>query len=67
MTINRKRDNILIDDFMAVAGRQRIEATVARAAMARVNKAVSHWSKYAQIAGVADVQSKKIDGLIAPD
>ena len=67
MTINRKRDNILIDDFMAVARRQGIEAVAAREAVVRVNEAVSHWSEYAQTAGVANAQSKKIDGLIAPD
>jgi serine/threonine-protein kinase HipA len=66
MTINRKRDNILIDDFMAVARRQGIEATAAREAMVRVNEAVSHWSEYALLAGVADQQSEKIAWLIVP-
>ena len=66
MTINRKRDNILIEDFMAVARRQGIEATTAREAMVRVNEAVSHWNKYALLAGVADQQSQKIALLIVP-
>jgi serine/threonine-protein kinase HipA len=67
MTINRKRDNILIEDFMAVAGRQGIDTVAAREAIVRVNEAVSHWSDYAQTVGAVDPQSKKIDGLIAPD
>lgn len=66
MTINRKRDNIHIDDFMAVAGRQGIEPSDATEAITRVNEAVSHWGEYAQQAGVGGQQSKKIAGLIAP-
>lgn len=64
MTINRKRDNIHIDDFMAVAGRQGIEAVDAREAIARVSEAVSYWAEYAQRAGVGDQQNQKIGRLI---
>lgn len=66
MTINRKRADILDEDFMAVAERQGIQAASAREAITRVKEAVSRWGEYADRAGVGGQQRDKIARLIAP-
>ncbi|MEH6582653.1 MAG: type II toxin-antitoxin system HipA family toxin [Halioglobus sp.] len=66
MTINRKRADIVDEDFMAVADRQGIQAASARSAIEKVKNAVSQWGEYAKQAGVGSRQSEKIARLIVP-
>ncbi|MEZ5503546.1 MAG: type II toxin-antitoxin system HipA family toxin [Halioglobus sp.] len=64
MSVNRKREAIVDEDFLAVARRQGVNRALAKRAIARVREAVANWPRYAQRAAVSDAQAAKIAGLL---
>jgi serine/threonine-protein kinase HipA len=64
MTINRKREKINDEDFMAVANRQGINRSSAKRMIDSVKGAVSNWGDYAEKATVSEKKKNSIGSLI---
>jgi len=64
MTVNRKRENIGYDDFMAVAKRQGIKGSSAKRMVESVEESVAHWVGFAEEATVSDQKTSSISRLI---
>jgi len=66
MTVNRKRDNITDDDFLAVAQRQGLNMTSAKRLLETTKSAIKNWYRVAREAQVDERKTRLIGGLIAP-
>lgn len=66
MTVNRKRDNITEEDFLAVAHRQGLNIASAKRLIERVNAARVKWDSFAQQAQLDEKKAKLIGNLINP-
>ncbi|WP_043583692.1 type II toxin-antitoxin system HipA family toxin [Geminisphaera colitermitum] len=60
MTINGKRDDFTLPDFRACAQSAMMKRGRADTILAEVTEAVKRWPKFAEQAGVAEVQTKQI-------
>lgn len=66
MTVNRKRDHITEEDFMAVAIRQGLNKASAKRLIAAVREAMAKWYDFAELARVDDRKTAAIGKLIMP-
>jgi serine/threonine-protein kinase HipA len=66
MTVNRKRDNITGEDFLAVAKRQGLNTASAKRLIENVKSATENWHSFAKAAQVDERKARFIDGLIMP-
>ncbi|MEM9257295.1 MAG: type II toxin-antitoxin system HipA family toxin [Pseudomonadota bacterium] len=66
MTVNRKRDNITTEDFVAVAKRQGLNVASCKRLIDSVKAATSSWQTYAQAAQVDERKANLIGDLIIP-
>lgn len=66
MTVNRKRDNISDEDFLAVAQRQGLNMASAKRFITNIKSATANWYSFAKAAEVDERKSQLIGGLIAP-
>lgn len=63
MSINGKRENITLDDLMAVAERCRITRPRARAIIDEVDHAIGGWPQFAREAGVPESRIRQVGTL----
>lgn len=66
MTVNRKRDNITDEDFLAVAQRQGLNSASAKRLIKRVTSAIDNWSSFAKAAQLDERKTTLIGDLINP-
>ncbi len=66
MTVNRKREQITDEDFLAVAKRQGLNMACAKRLIARVKSATTNWYDFAHEARVNEQKMRLIGQLIAP-
>lgn len=66
MTVNRKRDGITADDFIAVARRQGLNVAAAKRKIDAVRAALGNWDEYADKATVDPEKRSAIGRLIVP-
>lgn len=67
MTVNRKRKDIIDDDFLAVAKRQGLNNSSATHLIKNVKAAVANWYHFAKEANVDTRKSHLAGNLIAPN
>jgi serine/threonine-protein kinase HipA len=60
MSINGKRDDFQLEDFVSLARMASMKRGRARTIVAEVADAISHWSDHGEIAGVADARIAQI-------
>jgi serine/threonine-protein kinase HipA len=65
MTVNRKRDNITDEDFLAVAKRQGLNTASAKRLIENTRSATANWCSFARKAEVDDRKTRMIAELIA--
>jgi len=66
MTVNRKRDKITDEDFLAVAKRQGLNLASAKRLVENVKSVTSQWYNFAEDAQVDKKKTELIGGLIVP-
>jgi len=66
MTVNRKREDIGSDDFIAVAKRQGLNVSAAKRMIESVKAVLENWCDYADKATVESQKRNAIAGLIVP-
>jgi serine/threonine-protein kinase HipA len=66
MTVNRKRENITDDDFLAVAQRQGLNMASAKRLIANTKSAIAKWYSFAETAQVDERKTQLIGNLITP-
>jgi len=66
MTVNRKRENITDEDFLAVARRQGLNMASAKRLIERVRSATTDWNSFAEKAQLDKKKTKLIGDLIDP-
>jgi serine/threonine-protein kinase HipA len=66
MTVNRKRDNISDEDFLAIARRQGLNMASAKRLIDHIKSATANWYSFAKAAQVGERKTQLISGLIAP-
>lgn len=64
MTVNRKREAITADDFLAVAKRQGLNSSAAKRMVERVQDSIADWPVFADKAGVNANHKTRINSLI---
>ncbi|MDH3977953.1 MAG: type II toxin-antitoxin system HipA family toxin [Gammaproteobacteria bacterium] len=64
MTLNGKRDDFVLADFVAVANSASMAKGRARTIIEEVQDVVSHWRDYAHVAGVSDDWQRKIQKVL---
>jgi len=60
MTLNGKRDNFSLDDFLACSKTASMKRGRARIILKEVQEAVSHWINFAEKAGLSEIAAVKI-------
>lgn len=66
MSVNRKRENITDDDFLAVAQRQGLNMASAKRLIANTKSAIAKWYSFAETAQVDERKTQLIGNLITP-
>ncbi len=64
MTVNRKRDNISDEDFLAVAERQGLNRASAKRLIENTKSATANWHRFAEAAEVDERKTQLIGALI---